>query len=65
MTVTFDPHTDTLRLVFRESPIAESDEDRPGVILDYDADGNVVSMEIMDATRRVEDPRSVEFGVAG
>jgi YD repeat-containing protein len=65
MTVIFDPKTDTLRLIFRDAPITESDEDKPGVILDYDAEGNVVSMEILDATRRVEDPRRVEFGVAG
>lgn len=61
MTVTYDAETDTLRLVFRASPIAESDEDKPGIILDYDGAGNVVSMEILDASERVENPRLLEF----
>ncbi|MBX3352549.1 MAG: DUF2283 domain-containing protein [Phycisphaeraceae bacterium] len=60
MIVSYDQHTDTLRVVFRDGPVTESDEDKPGVILDYDAEGNLVSMEILDASRRVTNPRSVE-----
>ena len=66
MKVSYDPHTDTLTLVLKENtPISESDEDKPGVILDYDAEGNLVSMEILDASRRVTEARKVEFQIAG
>ena len=41
MRVNYDVKTDTLTVIFREVPVAESDEDKPGVILDYDAAGNV------------------------
>ena len=65
MKTTYDAEVDVLRLVFRDAPVAESDEDKPGVILDYDRDGNVVGMEILNASKRVEDPRTVEFAEVG
>jgi uncharacterized protein YuzE len=45
-------------------PNEESDEEKPGVILDYDQEGNVVSIEILNASKRMENPRSLEYGVA-
>ena len=61
--VTYDPETDILRIVFRNVPVDESDEDKPGIILDYDKDGNIVSMEVLDASKRMENPRAVEYAV--
>ena len=62
MRVTYDPRTDTLSVTLRENAqVAESDDGKPGVILDYDADGNLVSLEILDASKRVTDARRVEF----
>lgn len=64
MKVICDPETDTLTVIFSEAPMAESDEDKGGVILGYDASGNLVSVEILDASRRVSDPRSVTLELA-
>jgi len=63
MKVTYDPQVDVLRIVFRDTAIEESDEDKPGVILDYDKDGNVVGIEVLNASRRIENPRGVEYTV--
>jgi uncharacterized protein YuzE len=63
--VTYDQEVDVLRVVFSGAKIQESDEDKPGVVLDYDKDGNVVGIEILNASKRVENPRSVEYAVAG
>jgi uncharacterized protein YuzE len=65
MKVVYDSRTDTLSVLLREgSAVAESDEEKPGVILDYDEQGNLVSLEILDASRRVTEARSVEFQMA-
>ena len=64
MKVTYDCQTDTLTVIFTETPVAESDEDKPGVILDYDAAGNIVSLEILDASHRVMVPTRMDFQIA-
>jgi len=61
--VTYDPEVDILRIILSNVPIEESDEDKLGVILDYDKDGNIVGLEILDASKRIENPRSVEYAV--
>lgn len=63
--VTYDSEVDVVRIVLTDKPIKESDEDKPGVILDYDKDGNVVGLEILDASKRIGNPRSVEYAVTG
>jgi uncharacterized protein YuzE len=60
MKVIYDPEVDVLRILFSNAPIEESDEERPGMILDYNLDGNIVGLEILDASTRVENPRSLE-----
>ncbi len=64
MKVTYDPEVDVLRIIFSGSAIEESDENKPGVILDYDKAGNIVGMEILDASKRMENPRSMEYVIA-
>ena len=65
MKVTYDQAADVLRIIFSGSPIEESDEEKPGVILDYDRDGNIVGLEVLDASSRMENPRAVEYVVKG
>ena len=65
MKITYDPEVDVMRIIFSNAPIEESDEEKPGIILDFDKGGNVVAMEILDASKRMENPRAVEYAVAG
>jgi len=62
MKVSYDPRTDTLSVILKDyATVAESDEDKPGVILDYDEVGDLVSLEILDASKRVTEAKKLEF----
>ena len=62
MKATYDARTDTFSIVFKpDAEVAESDEDKPGVVLDYDRDGDLVSLEILDASKRIGETRRIEF----
>ena len=64
MKVIYDRETDTLTIIFSNGIVSESDEDKPGVFLDYIASGNLVSMEILDALSRVAVPGKIEYQVS-
>jgi len=60
--VNYDLKTDTITVILKqEALVAESDEGKPGVILDYDDQGNLISLEILDASQRVTEARKMEF----
>jgi uncharacterized protein YuzE len=61
--VIYDPQTDTLTVFFADTPVAESDEEKPGVILDYDPMGNLVTLEILEASRHVPLPTRIDCQV--
>ena len=63
MKVTYAPKVDVLRIIFSNAAVEENDEDKPGVVLDYDKDGNVIGIEILDASEHLDNPRSVEYAV--
>ena len=63
MKVKYDPEVDVLSFLLSEEPVEESDESKPGVILDFDRSGNVVGLEILDASKRMGNPMSVEYAI--
>jgi len=65
MKMIYDKETDALSLILRPGQVAESDETNPGLILDYDKAGRLVSLELLDASDQVHGPLSVEFAFAG
>lgn len=64
MKLKYDREVDILYIRLNDSPIEESDEEHPGFILDYDADGQIVGIEIMNASKRSIHPTKVELEVA-
>jgi len=64
--VNYDTKTDTLSLILKENAsVIKSDEEKPGILLDFDGQGDLVSMEILDASRRVTEAKRVDFQIAG
>jgi uncharacterized protein YuzE len=64
MKVKYDKEQDILYISFNEDPIYESDEDKKGIILDYSVSGNIVGIEVLDASKQLESPTKVEYEVA-
>lgn len=54
MRLKIDKENDVLYLRLDEKTIVESEEVQPGVILDFDENGRVVGIEILDLSTRTE-----------
>jgi uncharacterized protein YuzE len=64
MKVKYDRETDILYIVFSEKKIKESDEGKPGVIIDYDREGSIVGIEVLNASKKMKNPAKVEYEIA-
>lgn len=49
----YDPAVDALYIALSTANVVESEEVRPGIIVDVDAEGRIVGVEILDASTRV------------
>jgi uncharacterized protein YuzE len=52
MKVRYDSGVDALYITLAEGNAVDSDELKPGVIVDYDADGNVIGLEVLHVKKR-------------
>ncbi|MDO8928952.1 MAG: DUF2283 domain-containing protein [Bacteroidota bacterium] len=64
MLIKYDKEVDVVYIQFSENKVSESDEDKPGIILDYDDNGNIVGIEILDASKKMVQPNGVTYEVA-
>ncbi len=64
MRVSYDEEVDVLTITLSSASVADSDEVQPGVIFDYDEAGNTVGIELLDASRRVDNPYSLSYDYA-
>ena len=66
MRVHFDEKTDALYFRLDDSKIVESEEVKPGIVLDYNDKNQVVGVEILDAKKRVPEAslKEMKFEVA-
>ena len=61
MKLQYDREADALIIVLRETAITESDEVGPGLIADFGSNGEIVRLEILDASQKVDDLDHVDL----
>lgn len=64
MVIKYDKDVDVIYIRFTDAVVAESDEDKPGVILDYDDAGNLLGIEVLNASKKINQPNGVIYEVA-
>ncbi len=63
MKIRYDAEVDALYIDLSAAKVAETDEVAPGVYFDYDENGVVIGIEMLDASERVGDLTSVQYDV--
>ena len=61
MIITEDKETDILYIKLSSLPVDEPDMRKEGVVLDYSADGQLVGIEVLDASKSSSKPNIVEY----
>lgn len=56
MKLEFDPQADAVYLELTDAEVEESKEIQPGIIMDYDAEGRIVGIEVLYVSKRAELP---------
>ena len=59
MKIEYDPKADAMYIRLIAGTVAESDEVRSGVVFDFDAAGRVLGIEMLDVSKRTDNPREM------
>ena len=65
MKIEYDPKADAMYIRLKAGTVADSDEVRPGVVLDFDAEGRVLGIEMLDVSLRTDNPREMAMELVG
>ena len=61
MKIKYYPEVDIIRITLKDVDIEESEEETAGIILDLDINGHVVGIEILQASKRIDNPQAIEY----
>ena len=65
MKIEYDRQADAMYIRLKIGIVAESEEVRPGVVLDCDAEGKVLGIEMLDVSLRTDNPRELAMELVG
>jgi uncharacterized protein YuzE len=60
MRMRIDHAADAVYLNLTDRPIKDSEEVADGIVVDYDEEGRIVGIEILDASKRTADPAALK-----
>lgn len=64
MKIKYDQETDVVYISLSSLKIAQSDQEKPGIILDYSEDGQIVGIEVLNASTKMEMENGILYEVA-
>jgi len=65
MKIEYDQRADAMYIRLRAGTVVESEEIRPGVVFDYDLEGKVLGIEMLDVSERTDNPRELAMELVG
>jgi uncharacterized protein YuzE len=65
MKIEYDQQADAMYIRLRAGKVIESEEVRPCVVLDFDAQGQVLGIEMLDVSQRTDNPRELAMELIG
>ncbi|MBL6996268.1 DUF2283 domain-containing protein [Desulfobacula sp.] len=63
MKIKYNKNDDVLLINFSTDKIDESSEEKPGIIFDYDKNGKIVSIEIIQASKKMINPDQIDIAI--
>ena len=64
MIIKYDKESDVIYIQFSDNKVVESDEDKPGIFLDYGENGDIIGIEILNASKKTKQPNGISYEVA-
>lgn len=64
MVIKYDKEIDVIYIKFSDEKVFESDEEKSGIILDYDETGNIIGIEVLEASKKTSQPNGILYEVA-
>ena len=64
MVIRYNKEADAIYIRFSDANVAESDEEKPGIVIDYDESGNIIGIEVLKASEKTNQPNGIIYEVA-
>jgi uncharacterized protein YuzE len=65
MKIEYDQKADAMYIRLRAGKVAESDEVRPGLVFDFDDQGRVLGIEMLDVSLSTDNPHELAMELVG